>query len=51
MRTLFLNPNSSEEITSTLRHQVERCGWPADRWEVLKVDEAPPNHRIRFAER
>ena len=40
MRTLFLNPNSSEEITSTLRHQVERCGWPADRWEVLKVDEA-----------
>lgn len=41
MRTLFLNPNSSAEITSTLRRHVERCGWPADRWEILKVDDAP----------
>ncbi|VTU38609.1 aspartate/glutamate racemase family protein [Variovorax sp. RA8] len=41
MKTLFLNPNSSEEITATLRRHIGRCGWPADRWEVAKVDDAP----------
>ena len=41
MKTLFLNPNSSDQITATLRSHIGRCGWPADRWEVRKVESAP----------
>lgn len=41
MRTLFLNPNSSDEITATLRRHIGRCGWPAERWDVAKVEGAP----------
>uniref|UniRef100_UPI00104A5769 aspartate/glutamate racemase family protein n=1 Tax=Variovorax sp. BK018 TaxID=3450241 RepID=UPI00104A5769 len=41
MRTLFLNPNSSDEITATLRRHIARCGWHADEWEVAKVEGAP----------
>jgi Asp/Glu/hydantoin racemase len=41
MKTLFLNPNSSDVITATLRRHIERCGWPVDRWDVKKVEGAP----------
>ena len=41
MRTLFLNPNSSDGITGTLRRHIARCGWPASEWEVAKVQGAP----------
>lgn len=41
MRTLFLNPNSSDEITGTLRRHIARCGWPATDWDVAKVEGAP----------
>lgn len=41
MKTLFLNPNSSDEITATLRRHIGRGGWPTDRWEVAKVEGAP----------
>ena len=41
MKTLFLNPNSSEEITATLRRHIGRGGWPVNWWEVAKVDDAP----------
>lgn len=41
MNTLFLNPNSSEEITATLRRHIGRSGWPLDSWEVRKVESAP----------
>lgn len=41
MRTLFLNPNSSDKITATLRRHIARRGWPPDRWNVAKVGGAP----------
>ncbi len=41
MNTLFLNPNSSADITATLRRHIAACGWPAERWSVLCVDSAP----------
>lgn len=41
MKTLFLNPNSSDEITATLRRHIGCCGWPPERWEVRKVENAP----------
>ena len=41
MRTLFLNPNSSDRITATLRRHIRRGGWPADRWAVTKVAKGP----------
>lgn len=41
MKTLFLNPNSSDEITATIRRHVARGGWPAQCWAVAKVDGAP----------
>jgi Asp/Glu/hydantoin racemase len=41
MKTLFLNPNSSGEITATLRRHIERSGWPDQRWDVRKVENAP----------
>lgn len=41
MKTLFLNPNSSDEITATLRRHIARCGWPAERWDVAKVEGSP----------
>lgn len=41
MRTLFLNPNSSDRITATLRRHIERCGGPCGRWDVAQVEGAP----------
>ncbi|MDQ6780025.1 MAG: aspartate/glutamate racemase family protein [Candidatus Eremiobacteraeota bacterium] len=41
MKTLFINPNGSDEITATLRRHIERCGWPASRGEVATVERAP----------
>lgn len=41
MRTLFLNPNSDDAITATLRRHIGGHGWPHDRWAVAKVDGAP----------
>ncbi|WP_221220705.1 aspartate/glutamate racemase family protein [Variovorax sp. Sphag1AA] len=41
MRTLFLNPNSSDQITATLRRHISRCGWPVEQWDVAKVEGAP----------
>ena len=41
MRTLFLNPNSSEAITQTLRRQISAHGLsPAD-YDVQQLDGAP----------
>ncbi len=41
MRTLFLNPNSSEAITETLRRQISAHGLsPAD-YDVQQLDGAP----------
>ncbi|WP_076999675.1 aspartate/glutamate racemase family protein [Variovorax sp. KK3] len=41
MKTLFLNPNSSDKITVTLRRHIDRCGGPAGQWDVAKVVDAP----------
>lgn len=41
MRTLFLNPNGSDEITATLRRHIRRCGGPSGHWDVAKVQDAP----------
>jgi Asp/Glu/hydantoin racemase len=41
MRTLFLNPNSSEAITTTLRRQISAQGLPCADYDVRKLDGAP----------
>ena len=40
-RTLFLNPNSSREITATLRRHIARGGWPSGCWAAAEVEAAP----------
>ena len=41
MRTLFLNPNSSDAITATLRRQISAQGLPPETYEVRQLDGAP----------
>ena len=41
MRTLFLNPNSSDAITETLRHQIAAQGLRSADYDVRQLDGAP----------
>jgi Asp/Glu/hydantoin racemase len=41
MRTLFLNPNSSDSITAMLSRRIGNGGWTAGRWAVKKTEGAP----------
>ena len=41
MRTLFLNPNSSEAITNILRRQIAAQGLPLADYDVRQLDGAP----------
>lgn len=41
MKTLFLNPNSSEAITNILRHQIAAQGLPLADYDVRQLDGAP----------
>jgi Asp/Glu/hydantoin racemase len=41
MKTLFLNPNSSEAITNTLRRQIDAQGWLPTSYEVRCLTGAP----------
>jgi Asp/Glu/hydantoin racemase len=41
MKTLFLNPNSSAEITEIMRRQIGSQGLPSKSYDIQKLEDAP----------